>query len=1216
MKKRLLANLIALCLLVGLIPSPALAAESNNFQVTELESLTVTDSEGNMVSLLDGEQSIHLGTTYSFAVKFSDLDHVGKVYITSTKQGETEVIEAVWDGEAGAYVTNGIFADDPTYLPGRIGVRYTEEIPQISVDGQVDWTAMNDALAGKSVVTITENTTNSVQASVDISSLLGDINQTVLDLSVDVFDAETGANLNEFLGQYQELEQMVQYAVDGGGYEVYLDYTDPSAYALILKDVSQNKWVKMVLKEGGDAYRTLAETAIFLDDVGTISSFAYEYLSIQESAAELREEIDQSAWLDEENKEDLLNQVDAYENDRHLFQLSMAVLPVVAVATVGSGPIGMAFNALLGVLGASAGFFWEHRVGMISGGVADEASFTNDAHGIPIRYSNEADITESGTYYVHEDFYSTIIIYEGINVTLCIHGGRCTVQNNGGTLILMDCQNVQNEWASSSSQSRVTIYGGRTVIEEGHFAVDVHGGTLVVNGGQVEVNRAREGSTVEIYDGTFDRVYNDGGNVTFYDGFANLVENESGNMDIRGGIVEPTYKYLSFPAVTNREEGELTIRSGAEIRASQGESAVVNRDSKLTIMGGTIIGSDLSLSVFDDRGEVTVYDGTIIGGLSGGAESTIEINGGKFYAESGAAVSSSGQKSNLTISDGEFYAASGGICVDTGGNNDPGSINTAGHTLIKGGTFVSLGGSCLANTGILTICGGTFTSQENEGSTAACLENSHYGETKIYGGVFSQSGGPCVVNLKEYSSLDMFSGSLVGSDGASGICGETCTLYIGEDTSIEIDTQERAFGENESGDKIAVTFEAEDGYFGDLTYYLSKGGQGVTIPLENAAKVIDQDPSYVRFTAAGSLPNPAPGEEETYTVSFLPNGGTGSMSSLTVTQGEHLTLPACGFTAPDGQLFAHWALNAPDGNIYSAGADIGPVGSDLTFYAVWEADATTPTLPHGGGSSSDGPVTHTVSTPSDVRGGAISVSSRNASQGTRVTITVNPDEGYELGTLTVTDASGNEIAVRSRGNHQYTFTMPRSRVTIEATFAEIVERPAALAFTDVPTSAYYYDAICWSVENGVTNGTSATTFSPDTGVSRAQMVTFLWRAAGSPAPVATVNPFTDVDAGDYYYNAVLWAVEKGITNGTSATTFSPESAVSRAQAVTFLWRSASSPTASSVNFDDVASDAYYAQAVTWAARESITVGTGGNNFSPDVAVSRAQAVTFLYRHMG
>ena len=170
-------------------------------------------------------------------------------------------------------------------------------------------------------------------------------------------------------------------------------------------------------------------------------------------------------------------------------------------------------------------------------------------------------------------------------------------------------------------------------------------------------------------------------------------------------------------------------------------------------------------------------------------------------------------------------------------------------------------------------------------------------------------------------------------------------------------------------------------------------------------------------------------------------------------------------------------------------------------------------------------------------------------------------------------------------------------------------------FTDVSEDAYYADAVLWAVTNGVTYGTSATTFSPDMAVSRAQMVTFLWRAHGSPKATGA-NPFTDVSTSDYYYDAVLWAVANGVTYGTSATTFSPDASVTRAQAVTFQWRAAGSPVVSGSSFGDVATDAYYVNAVTWAVTNGITNGTGGNTFSPDVVVSRAQAVTFLHRELG
>ena len=265
--------------------------------------------------------------------------------------------------------------------------------------------------------------------------------------------------------------------------------------------------------------------------------------------------------------------------------------------------------------------------------------------------------------------------------------------------------------------------------------------------------------------------------------------------------------------------------------------------------------------------------------------------------------------------------------------------------------------------------------------------------------------------------------------------------------------------------------------------------------------------------------------------------------------------------------------------------------------------------PSSGGGSSD-PSYSPIFDVSD--GGEIKVNPRTPEEDDEVTITVTPDRGYELDELIVTDRNGREIDVTAERDGTYTFIQPRGRVTIEATFVRTGET-ADLPFVDVPTSAYYYDAVAWAVENGVTGGTTATTFSPNNACTRAQMVTFLWRAAGEPEPETTVNPFTDVSASAYYYEAVLWAVERGITNGTSATTFSPDATVTRGQTVTFLWRNAGSPAASGSSFADVAADAYYATAVAWAANEGITSGTSATAFSPSNACTRAQIVTFLYR---
>lgn len=331
------------------------------------------------------------------------------------------------------------------------------------------------------------------------------------------------------------------------------------------------------------------------------------------------------------------------------------------------------------------------------------------------------------------------------------------------------------------------------------------------------------------------------------------------------------------------------------------------------------------------------------------------------------------------------------------------------------------------------------------------------------------------------------------------------------------------------------------------------------------------------------------------------SGNTGAVIGTPICQSEDKTtwvVPLSSVRA-EGEL----TLRIEDFGVY----DFNNQEQVVTIYK----EKTTASV--SGGSSSSDPSYSPKLDVSD--GGTIKVSPRTPSEDDKVTITVTPDEGYELDKLTVTDRNGREIDVTAERDGTYTFIQPRGRVTIETTFAEIVEEPDALPFLDVPTDAYYYDAVAWAVENGVTGGTSATTFSPDNACTRAQMVTFLWRAAGSPEPETTVNPFTDVSADAYYYEAVLWAVENGITNGTSATTFGPDATVTRSQTVTFLWRNAGSPVVAGTGFADVSADAYYASAVAWAAREGITSGTSTTTFSPDNACTRAQIVTFLYREL-
>ena len=286
----------------------------------------------------------------------------------------------------------------------------------------------------------------------------------------------------------------------------------------------------------------------------------------------------------------------------------------------------------------------------------------------------------------------------------------------------------------------------------------------------------------------------------------------------------------------------------------------------------------------------------------------------------------------------------------------------------------------------------------------------------------------------------------------------------------------------------------------------------------------------------------------------------------------------------------------------------GPSDDFLSVNNTSDEEDEEDPAPSGSSGSS---VSKTVSVGSSVNG-SVTVSPKTASKGDTVTVTVRPDAGYSLDTLTVTDQNGTEIKLTDKGDGTFTFPMPASRVTVKVTF-----KPAAfLAFTDVPSNAYYEDAVNWAVDKGITTGVSANRFDPNGICTRAQAVAFLWRAAGSPAPKSSAMPFIDVPAGSYYSDAVLWAVENGITKGTSDTAFSPDKTCTRAQIVTFLWRSQNAPAAGSSNpFMDVAAGDYYADAVLWAVKENVTKGTGNTTFNPDDNCTRAQIVTFIWRTM-
>ena len=301
---------------------------------------------------------------------------------------------------------------------------------------------------------------------------------------------------------------------------------------------------------------------------------------------------------------------------------------------------------------------------------------------------------------------------------------------------------------------------------------------------------------------------------------------------------------------------------------------------------------------------------------------------------------------------------------------------------------------------------------------------------------------------------------------------------------------------------------------------------------------------------------------------------------------------------------------AKDAESTTRGISFEMPAHNVTVTVNWKANGSS----SGGGSSGGGG--GGTSTPGyDVsadktENGTVTVSPKSASKGDSVTITAAPDKGYELSGIKVIDQNGREVKLTDKGSGKYTFTMPAGKVTIKADFTA---QTADSVFADVSADAYYYEAVKWAADKGITGGIGDSLFAPNQSCTRAQIVTFLWRAAGSPEPSA-LSDFTDVPSDKYYAKAVAWAVENGITNGTTDTTFGPDETCTRAHGVTFLSRAAGTNTASgNSNFADVDVNAYYASAVKWAVDNGITNGISSSLFGPDSSCTRAQIVTFLYR---
>ena len=862
---------------------------------------------------------------------------------------------------------------------------------------------------------------------------------------------------------------------------------------------------------------------------------------------------------------------------------------------------------------------------------------------------------ENGTYVMSEDTTATIKVPNGKNATLDLNGKTLTnktgehtiIVENGATLTITGngiVDNVSHGKGAIVNSGEVTLNGGtfKRSAENGIYSPYGNGGNswyTIANYGTMEINT---GVTVENAGGYSSMIRNGGEatadcNLTIrggnFTGGINTVKNDLfGVLTINGGNFSNTVQYVimnwnkaeitagTFQTLDTASAvlftsafgsnanyvGELTISGGEFKHASDTQEMIVDHYDESNKGNAVVTGGkfDADISKYIPTDYVQSADGTV---EKLGETNAVAKVGGTYYKTLADAVAAAQDGDTITLlkdaeltstlnlaknitidgqgkytikaansftvgSDNKTYCVlyvSGEVTlkdVTVNGNEkcrvifcDKGKLTIDGATITNGKAPNFIGGVYMTSSASFEMKSGSITGNKN----AKGYQNDEYLQYSSdlwiganANGALTAINGGTIGNV--FVNANAWSASNPGSFTMNG--GTVTNLYVEHDANY------------------GATFKYNDGTIEHL--YLSKeNGNGQSIEVT---------------PVKGVIYNGGVKEQDLVTLTMKYNDGATADSTYNVASGTTITLPTPRLS---GYTFNGWY----DGSkFYAAGASY-TVSATVTLNASWSYISS--------GSSYD--PTYSVSTPSKTEHGTVTVSPKNASKGDRVTVTVKPDSGYVLETLTVTDKNGNELTLKDKGNGKYTFTMPAGQVEVKATFME--DNSMLNFFYDVPNNAYFYEAVKWAVENGITTGVGNDLFAPEQPCTRAQIVTFLWRAAGSPEPKGAASGMTDVVSGSYYEKAVAWAIENGITTGTTTSTFSPDATCTRAQAVTFLARALKAKAASAAEFSDVPTGSYFADAVAWAAANGVTEGIGGGLFGSDNDCTRGQIVTFLYR---
>ena len=911
---------------------------------------------------------------------------------------------------------------------------------------------------------------------------------------------------------------------------------------------------------------------------------------------------------------------------------------------------------------------------------------------------------ENGTYVMSEDTTATIKVPNGKNATLDLNGKTLTnktgehtiIVENGATLTITGngiVDNVSHGKGAIVNSGEVTLNGGtfKRSAEKGTYSPNGNGGNswyTIANYGTMEINT---GVTVENAGGYSSMIRN-GGDVTAdcnltieggnFAGGVNTVKNDSfGVLTINGGNFSNTAQYV----IMNWNKAEITagtfqtLDTASAVLFTSAYGGDANTIGKLSISGGEFKHASDTQEMIVDH-----YDESNSG--------TAAVTGGKFDADISKYISTDYVQSadgtveklgetNAVAKVGDTYYKTLADAVAAADNNTVTLLKDvtaditipAGKTMtldLNGKTLTNVNDHTILNNGNLTITG--TGKVDNISHAKGALYNK--GTVVVNGGTFDRSkengktsndsGSNSWYTIKNVGSMTIHDGATVQTAGNNTTLGKFSSLVSNgyfnagdytnnkglEQPILTIDGGTFRGGlntiKNDDRAKLTINGGTFSNYYQAVvqnhniaeitggTFTAASDANAKTYGIYNCGCGAEIDLGTLTvsggtFTGATYAVADVSSENADVTISGGQFAGTKaaivksstSKATIAVSGGKFSSDPSVyvvgngntNIVKRDGSEGAYTYTVLAKSGLTSGVYLTNPSGALASNYyvsstanGVWTVSYSAP---YSGGSSSYDP-TYSVSTPSKTKNGSVTVSPKSASKGDTVTVTVKPDSGYVLETLTVTDKNGNELTLKDKGDGKYTFTMPAGKVEVKATFME--DNSMLNFFYDVPNNAYFYEAVKWAVENGITTGVGNDLFAPEQPCTRAQIVTFLWRAAGSPEPKA-MSSFADVSTDAYYAKAVAWAVENGITTGTGDGKFSPDATCTRAQSVTFLFRAIGKLVDSKAEFSDVLTDSYYANAVAWAVENGVTNGIGNGLFGPDNSCTRAQIVTFLFR---